>query len=67
MNETVNGRIDIWSSINTALQKVSAKPVVSKPHRISDLVFKKLGRQQRKTRIPTLHVRLALADAGVVR
>ena len=38
MNETVNGRIDVLSSINTALQKVSAKLAVSKPYRISDLI-----------------------------
>ena len=38
MNETVNGRIDMLSSINTALQNVSAKLVVSKPYRISDFI-----------------------------
>ena len=36
MDETVNGRIDMLISINTALQKVSAKPAVSKPCRSSD-------------------------------
>ena len=41
MNETVNRRIDMLSSINTALQKVSAKLAVSKPHRISDLFPRK--------------------------
>ena len=38
MNETVNGRTDVLGRINTALQKVSAKPLVSKPYRISDLI-----------------------------
>ena len=37
-SETVNDRTDMSSSINTALQKVSAKPAVSKPYRISDLI-----------------------------
>ena len=38
LNETVSGRIDMLSSINTTLQKVSAKPTVSKPYRISDFI-----------------------------
>ena len=38
MNETVSGRIDMLNSINTALQKVSSKPLVSEPYRISDLI-----------------------------
>ena len=38
MNETINGRIDMLSIINTALQNVSAKLCWhQKPHRISDL------------------------------
>ena len=44
MNETVNDRIDMLSSINTALQNVSAKPMVSKPYRISDFIPRKLGK-----------------------
>ena len=38
MNETVNGRIDMLNSINTALQNVSKKTTDSKPYRISDLI-----------------------------
>ena len=38
LHETVSGRVDMLSSINTTLQKVSAKPTVSKPYRISDLI-----------------------------
>ena len=36
VNETVSGRIDMFNSINTALQRVSAKRIGSKPYRISD-------------------------------
>ena len=39
MNETVSGRIDMLNSINTAVQKVSAKPIGSKQYRISDLLL----------------------------
>ena len=38
MNETFNDRIDMLSSINTALQHVAAKPAASKPYRINDLI-----------------------------
>ena len=38
MNETVNGRMDMLNSINTALQNVSKKTTDSKPYRISDLI-----------------------------
>ena len=38
MNETVNGRMDMLNSINTALQNVSMKTTDSKPYRISDLI-----------------------------
>ena len=38
MNETINDRIDVLSSITSALQKVSAKPIVSRPYRISDFI-----------------------------
>ena len=34
----INGRVDMLGSINTALQNVAAKPVDSKPYRISDLI-----------------------------
>ena len=34
----INGRVDMLSSINTALQNVGAKPVDSKPYRIIDLI-----------------------------
>ena len=42
MSETVNDSIDMLNSINTALPKVSAKPVVSKPLRIGDLIPRNL-------------------------
>ena len=38
MNETVNGRMDMLNSINTALQNVSTKTTDSKPYRVSDLI-----------------------------
>ena len=38
MNETVNGRMDMLNSINTALQNVSTKTTDFKPYRISDLI-----------------------------
>ena len=38
VNETVNGRIAMLSSVNTALHNVSAKPSASKPYRSSDLI-----------------------------
>ena len=38
MNETVNGRMDMMSSKNTAQQNVSAKPAASKSCRISDFI-----------------------------
>ena len=41
MNETVHGRTDMLSSTNAAPQKVSAKTVISKPYRISDLIPRK--------------------------
>ena len=41
MNETVNGRIDMFSSINAAVQNESAKPAASKPYRISDLISRR--------------------------
>ena len=37
-NESTSGRVDMLSSINTALQNVTAKPTDSKPCRISDLL-----------------------------
>ena len=37
VNESISGRMDMLSSINTALQNVSAKPTDSMPYRISDL------------------------------
>ena len=39
-NETINGRIDMLSSINTALQNVSATPATSKPYRVSDIFLR---------------------------
>ena len=39
MNETVNGRIDMLSSVNTALQSASVNPVACKPYRIGDLIL----------------------------
>ena len=38
MNETVNGRMDMLNSINTALQKIFTKTTDFKPYRISDLI-----------------------------
>ena len=38
MNETVNGRMDMLNSINTALQNVSTKTTDFKPYRISDFI-----------------------------
>ena len=38
MTGTINSRVDMLVSINTALQNVAAKPVDSKPYRISDLI-----------------------------
>ena len=39
VNETVSDRIDMLNSVNTAVQKVSAKPIGSKQYRISDLLL----------------------------
>ena len=38
MTGSINSRVDMLSSISTALQNVAAKPVDSKPYRISDLI-----------------------------
>ena len=38
MNDMVNGRMDMLTSINAALQNVSTKADNSKPYRISDLI-----------------------------
>ena len=38
MNDTICGRMDMLSSINTALQNVSASPAETKPYRISDII-----------------------------
>ena len=38
MNETISGRIVMVGRINSALQIVSAKTIVSKPYRISDFI-----------------------------
>ena len=40
VNEAISGRMDTTNSIITAIQKVSAKPAESKPHRISDLILR---------------------------
>ena len=63
LDETVNGRIDMSNGIATALQRVSANPSASKPYRISDVIPRKLGGQQRQGRSPTLHARPALVDS----
>ena len=66
LNETVSGRFDMLNSINTALLKASAKPIVSKPYRISDFIPGTWeGSNDRIT--PKLHVGLALVDASVVK
>ena len=67
MNETVSGRIDMLNSTNTALQKVSATPIVSKPYRISNLIPRNWEGSNDKKIIPTLHVGPALVDARLVR
>ena len=38
MNDMVNGRMDMLTSINAALQNVSTKADYSKPYRISGLI-----------------------------
>ena len=38
MNETVNGRMDMLNSINTAHQNVSTETTDFKPYRISDFI-----------------------------
>ena len=38
MNETIIDRIDVLSSITSALQNVSLNPIGSKPYRISDFI-----------------------------
>ena len=38
MAGAINSRVDMLSSINTARQNVAAKPVDSKPYRISDII-----------------------------
>ena len=38
MTGTIHSRVDMLSSINTALQNIAAKPGDSKPDRISDLI-----------------------------
>ena len=40
---TIDSRFDMTSSINTALENVAAKPVDSKPYRISDLIPRSWG------------------------
>ena len=63
MNETGSGIIDMLNSINTALQKVSAKPVIPKPHQ-SATSFQELGGQQRQRITSKLQVGPAFADAS---
>ena len=36
--EATSGRMDMFNSVNTALQNVSARPAEAKPYRISDLI-----------------------------
>ena len=67
VNESIRGRMDMLNIINTALQNVSVKPNGSKPYRISVLLPRNWGRQQRRKIIPKLHVRLALVDASVIK
>ena len=38
MNEKINGRMEMLSSISTAIQNVPMKTNDSKPYRISDLI-----------------------------
>ena len=66
-NESISGGMDMLNSMNTPLQKVSAKPTDSKSYRISDLIPRNWKGSNEKPRIPKLHVRLALVDASVVK
>ena len=65
-NEAISSRMDMMNSVSAALQKVSSKSE-SKPYRISDLIPRNWEGGNEKRRIPKIHVRLALVDAGVVR
>ena len=66
VNERINGRMDMLSSISAAIKDVSAKTSDSKPYRISDLIPRNWeGSNER--RIPKLHVRPTPMDASMVR
>ena len=67
MNVTVGGRIDILNSINPALQKVSAKPSVSEPYRISDLIPRTWEGINDKGEFRPFHVGPVLVDTSVAR
>ena len=67
MNETVSRRIDMLNSINTALQKASAKPMVSKPYRISDLIPRTWEGINDKGEFRPFHVGPVLVDTSVAR
>ena len=64
LNETANGRLDMLNGIATALQRVTAN-AAPRPHRISDLIPRHRGRQQRQGRVQTFHDP-ALVDASMV-
>ena len=38
VNDSISGRMDMWNSLNAALQHVSARPAENKQYRISDLI-----------------------------
>ena len=67
MNVTVGGRIDMLNSINTALPKVSAKPIVSEPYRISDLIPRTWEGINDKGEFRPFHVETVPVDTSVAR
>ena len=51
VDETVSGRMDMLSSINTTLQNMSAKPIASRPHRITDFLSRNWDGSNDKGRV----------------
>ena len=67
VNERINGRMDMLSSISAAIKDVSAKTGDSKPYRISDLIPRNWEGSHEKGEFPKLHVRPTPMDASMVR
>ena len=65
LNNTVSGRLDMLSGINTASHRVTAKPA-PRPNRISDIIPRNWERQQRQGRVQRFHVGPALVDASIM-